>query len=88
MWRKFAEQTQQRLRLFAGVPDSHPVWSERPYVVFLYAPDEVRGRVRYIETNPAKEYLPSQRWPFVTPYDGWPFQKNTPLSRQRERGRG
>jgi REP element-mobilizing transposase RayT len=75
MWQKLADEARQRLRAFAGVCDGHPVWSERPYVVFLYAPDEVRGRVHYIETNPAKEGLPQQHWPFVKPYDGWPHSK-------------
>lgn len=71
MWQKLAAASQQRLRLFADVPADHPIWSERPYVVFLYVPDEVRARVRYIEGNPAKESLPPQRLPFVAPYDGW-----------------
>jgi len=37
--------------------------------------------VRYIETNPAKEGLAPQHWPFVKPYDGWPFSKRVPTSR-------
>lgn len=75
MWQKLAAAAQQRLRLFADVPANHPIWSERPYVVFLYAPDEVFGRVRYIKGNPTKESLPPQRLPFVVPYDGWPRPK-------------
>lgn len=75
MWKKLAAESQRRLRLFADVPENHPVWSDRPYVVFLYVPDEVHGRVRYIEGNPAKESLSPQRLPFVASYDGWPRPK-------------
>ena len=81
MWRKFAERAQQLLRLFGDVAEEHPVWSERPYVVLLYAPGEIRGRIHYIESNPSKEGLPRQHWPFVKPYDGWPFTKRTATDR-------
>ena len=73
MWYKLAERSRSVLRLFADVPDDHPIWSERPYDVFLYTPKEVRGRVHYIQGNPAKEDLPPQTWPFVKAYDGWPL---------------
>lgn len=76
MWRAFAQASRERLRRSAGVDPGHPVWSERPYKVFLYTPEEVRQRVRYIEQNPVKEASVPQRWPFVTPYDGWPFRRN------------
>lgn len=72
MWRNFAQRSAERLRLLADVPPDHRIWSERPYKVFLYTPADVRSRIEYIESNPAKEGLPPQRWPFVLPYDGWP----------------
>lgn len=72
MWRKLAEHTRERLLRFADVGADHPIWSNRPYVVFLYTPEEVRGRVDYVARNPAKEGLAPQSWPFVSPYDGWP----------------
>ncbi|MCY2962595.1 MAG: hypothetical protein NT069_02910 [Planctomycetota bacterium] len=75
MWSRFAEKTTAGLRLFADVPSTHPVWSERPYKVFLYTPDDVRRVVAYIEQNPVKEGLPPERWPFVTEYDGWPERR-------------
>ncbi len=78
IWAAFAEETRAGLRLFANIPATHPVWSERPYKVFLYTPDDVRRVIAYIEANPAKEGLAPQHWPFVTPYDGWPL---TPKSR-------
>jgi REP element-mobilizing transposase RayT len=76
-WANLAESTRQRLRLrFANeISPHHPVISARPYKVFLYSPQDVHGRIRYIETNPLKEGLPAQHWPFVTPYDNWPLHK-------------
>lgn len=75
IWDAFAEETRAKLRLFAGVPDDHPVWSTRPYKVFLYTPEDVRRVIRYIEHNPEKEGLPAQLWEFITPYDGWPHPR-------------
>jgi len=72
MWDAFAKETSAGLRLFADIAPAHPVWSERPYKVFLYTPDDVRRVIAYIEGNPEKEGLAPQKWPFVTPYDGWP----------------
>ena len=40
---------------------------------FLDHPVEIRRIIRYIEENPVKWRLPSQRWPFVLEYDGWPL---------------
>lgn len=77
VWLDVAEATRARACLFADVPDDHPVWSERPYSVFLYTPDDVRRVNRYIEQNPEKEGLAPQLWPFVAPYDGWPSQRRT-----------
>jgi hypothetical protein len=73
MWQRLADASRNRLRLFADVPDDHPVWSNRPYKVFLYTPEDVRQRVRYVAENPVKEGLSPQEWPLVTPYDGWPY---------------
>ena len=74
MWHKFADAARQRLRLFADVDDELPVWSNRPYVVFEYTPDDVRRVVKYIEGNLEKEAMPPQTWPFVIAYDGWPYR--------------
>lgn len=75
MWENFTEAIRERLRL--RFPDiicpHHPVISARPYNVLLYTPDEVWGRIRYVEQNPQKERLPRQHWRFVTPYDNWPL---------------
>ena len=77
MWEHFSEGIRQRLRLrfFEQISANHPVISARPYNVLLNAPDAVWRRIEYAENNPVKEGLPRQRWPFVTPYDNWPFHK-------------
>ena len=75
MWRHFAEASRDRLRLLADMPGDHPVWSNRPYKVFLYTPESVQQRVTYVQGNPAKERLLAQSWPFTTPYDDWPYHK-------------
>lgn len=72
IWGKLAEQTIAGLRLFATVPSTHPIWSQRPYAVFLYTPDDVRRVIAYIESNPVKDGLATQAYSFVMPYDGWP----------------
>lgn len=72
IWNAFADETRNKLCLFADVPDDHPVWSTRPYKVFLYTPEDVRRVIKYTEENPDKEGIPLQVWDFVTPYDGWP----------------
>jgi REP element-mobilizing transposase RayT len=82
MWNKFAEATRSGLRLFENVPDGHPIWSLRPYKVFLYTPDDVRRVIAYIENNPLKDKLPPQMYAFVTPYDGWPHSR-PPQKRRR-----
>jgi hypothetical protein len=59
----------------------HPVWTKNGWKVFLDTPDEVRQRIGYVRGNPLKEGLPRQEWPFVVPYDDWPFHKK--LNRKR-----
>jgi REP element-mobilizing transposase RayT len=75
MWHAFADECRTRLRLFADIVADHPVWSSRPYKVFLCMTDEVRGRIDYVNTNPQKEGLPQQHYDFVQHYDNWPFHK-------------
>lgn len=52
IWRAFADESATSLRRFANVPADHPIWSSRPYKVFLRAPDDVRRVVGYILNNP------------------------------------
>jgi REP element-mobilizing transposase RayT len=70
-------QNESRLQLQSNgvVPVDHPVWTLKGWHVFLDAPEAVWSRIRYVERNPLKEGLPKQNWPFVVPYDNWPFHK-------------
>jgi hypothetical protein len=45
-------------------------WVAGGWFVYLNSPDEVRGRIRYVEGNPGKAGLPSQHWAFVREYAG------------------
>jgi len=69
------DQFQSASRLRFSSLGEHPVWTKRGWRVFLNTPTEVQQRIQYVEGNPLKEGLPRQNWPFVTPYDGWPFHK-------------
>jgi REP element-mobilizing transposase RayT len=62
MWNNFAESIRTRvgLRFPQKISPHHPVISSRPYKVFLYAPEEVWGRIDYVAQNPLKEKLPAQ----------------------------
>jgi hypothetical protein len=70
MWNHFADNSRRTLRRLGLVAIDHPVWSTRPYKVFLYPPDDVQRAVAYVSANPAKEHLTPQAWPFVREYDG------------------
>jgi hypothetical protein len=75
MWHSIAEAMRLKLRQFDDVRREHAVLAARPYKVFLRTPEEVRGRIEYVECNPEKEGLPRQRYDFVQSYDNWPFHK-------------
>jgi hypothetical protein len=68
IWNILAISTSEVLRKKSLVAPDHPVWSHRVYKVFLYSPDDVIGRIDYVEENPEKEGLPRQCWAFVKPY--------------------
>lgn len=77
MWRNLTDAA--RAALIASHPNeisaAHPVFAQRPYGVFIYTPVGIRDRIKYAEDNPEKEGLARQTFDFVTPYDGWPFNK-------------
>jgi REP element-mobilizing transposase RayT len=68
MWRTLAEGSRHSLRGVADVPDRHRVWGERPFSRFLYTPDDIRTRIKYVKENPEKEGLAPQEWDFVVKY--------------------
>lgn len=77
IWENFAEAIRARLRVrFSDqISPHHPVISSRPYKVFLYTPEDVWRRIRYVEENPVKEGRPRQHWEFVAQYDNWPLHR-------------
>ena len=75
MWSKLARSAADGLRLFADVSKDHRIWSERPYTVFLYTPEDVNRTIRYIRSNLEKHNVPEQRFDFVTSYDNWPVHR-------------
>ena len=75
MIEKFQHESREWLIERGAVPHDHPVWTKNGWRVFLDSPDTVWARIRYVEGNPVKEGLVVQRWPFVVPYDNWPFHK-------------
>jgi REP element-mobilizing transposase RayT len=44
------------------------VWGQDFRKVFLYTPEEIRQRIKYVEENPLKEGKPRQKWSFVVAY--------------------
>lgn len=68
MWSKLTQASGDVMRRFSDVPDTHPVWSQRPYKVFLHTHPDVVDRIEYIEDNPVDAGLPPQNWPFVQPF--------------------
>jgi hypothetical protein len=81
--RHTAEQMMQNLQVdsrqvFLSTTDQvhdHPVWTNGGWHGFLDSPERIRTVIHYIEQNPIKEGLSSQRWSFVTAYDNWPFHR-------------
>jgi REP element-mobilizing transposase RayT len=75
IWNSIAQSMRIALGGFVDVGPDHPVLAARPYKVFLRSPNEVRGRVAYVEGNPMKEGLPPQHFDFVESYNDWPYHK-------------
>ncbi|MDY7107909.1 MAG: hypothetical protein SYC29_04655 [Planctomycetota bacterium] len=76
MLTKLADASRLRLRPRKKTIDpDHPIWSQRPYKVFLYTAEDVRGRIEYVNRNPLREGLPEQHWDFVITYDNRPHHK-------------
>jgi len=44
------------------------IWAQDFRKVFLFTPDDVRRRIKYVEDNPVKDGLARQHWSFVVPY--------------------
>ena len=59
------DATRRALREAGHAPANHPVWSQRPYKVFLSTREDVISRIQYVHDNPEKSKLPRQQWDFV-----------------------
>ena len=65
IWNHLAIASMLALRGSGLFPSDHPLWSHRPYKVFLYSRSDVVGRIDYVNDNPGKEGLLRQHWSFV-----------------------
>ena len=80
----FQEESRRRLGSTGAVSADHPMWTKNGWKVYLDTPEAVWSRIRYVERNPLKEGPPRQSWPFVVPYDNWPFHRQGTEPRPRE----
>lgn len=78
MIRNLQEASRSRLSSRSDVPPNHPIWTLAGWRRFLDSPSAVRSVIRYVDNNPAKNRRPPQSWPFVAPYDNWPYRPARP----------
>ncbi len=81
IWSRLATAARTALLQQNAIPTDHPLWSDRPYSVYLHTPDDITRTINYIQQNPQKEGLPPQPYPWLHPYTGWPHPKRTPRYR-------
>lgn len=72
---KLQETSLVAIRGLQIVPADHPVWTSGSWKRFLDTTQRIHEVVQYVENNPLEVGLPRQLWPFVVPYDDWPFHK-------------
>jgi hypothetical protein len=60
MWEYMVIAARDALRREALIPKDHPVWSNRPYVVFKTTVPQVENAVEYVDDNPEKHGLSRQ----------------------------
>ncbi len=61
MLARIARHTHDAIHALELVPGEHPVWSNRPYKVFLRNDVQILQTIRYVEENPVKEGLARQK---------------------------
>jgi hypothetical protein len=76
IWQTLADTARLHLDDVVLIPHAHPLWADRPWTKFKYSPTSIRACIAYINNNPEKENLLPQHWPFITPYNNWPFHKS------------
>ncbi|MGC9260408.1 MAG: transposase [Phycisphaerae bacterium] len=62
-----------------------PVWARGSWCVYLHA-DDVQRVIQYINENPLREGLPTQRWSCVTPWPGENLSPGDTTPSQQIRG--
>lgn len=75
MLEEIKQQARRLLRARCLVPPEHPVFIADACDWYKSTPEQIRACVSYIEDNFRKHRIPFVRYPFVLPYDGWPFHK-------------
>jgi hypothetical protein len=70
----FQYSSAEAVRALGLRASNHPVWGGPGWKVFLDSVEDIERTIPYVEKNPIKMRLPAQVFPFVTPYDGWPFR--------------
>jgi REP element-mobilizing transposase RayT len=71
----------RRALIDAGLrPNGHPVWGSGGWKVFLGSPDDVKRTIHYIEQNPVKQHRPIQHYPWIRPYNNWPYHNRLRFS--------
>lgn len=75
MIKKLQWESAERVRRLGLRQDDHPVWGGPGWKVFLDSTDDIRRTIPYVEDNPVKMRLPRQTFPFVVPYNNWPFHR-------------
>jgi len=69
MLARMARQTHDAIHARELVPVAHPVWSNRPYKVYLRNDKQIGQAIQYVEENPVKEGLAPQKWSFVSKFE-------------------
>jgi hypothetical protein len=75
IWDVLAHASREALRRLPGISAEHPIWSDRPYSVFLYREEEIEGRIKYVNDNFTKHGIPKVVYSYITRYDGWPHTR-------------
>jgi REP element-mobilizing transposase RayT len=72
MIHNFQSESRHRVRAAGLRSADHPVWGGPGWKVFLDSVEDIERTIPYVQHNPMKLGMAPQRFPFVTPYDGWP----------------
>ncbi|MCY2929890.1 MAG: hypothetical protein NTV86_10430 [Planctomycetota bacterium] len=77
----FKDAGREAIRGKRKFPPDHPVFSANPCHIYKDTVESIRTCVNYIRGNFTNHKLPLITYPFVVPYNGWPFHKKLHPSR-------